>query len=155
MAESENCDFPRTPGFLDLDPLQNPQTPFRLLDSEYWVQFSPRQVPLPSRIGGLKLQVSCLGRNNDDGCSSFYYYFPSEIYLVVFTTYLLLAHFSDAKIEVQILSGALGSGKAKHRPRLAGYRSIPEILHHCVLVPLRSAQRLVGTYLVLHAFHRT
>lgn len=58
------------------------------------------------------------------------------------------------KIEIKMLSRALGSGKAEHRPRLVEFCSIPEPLLHYV-VPLKSGQQLLGTCSVLHAFYRT
>lgn len=95
--------------------------------------FNPLHIPLPSRVGGLKLYISYLGRNNDNNCSYFYYWFPAKICLVCLLPSLNsapsvpIAHCSDATVEVKILICALGSGEAEHRPRLAGYCSIPEI----------------------------
>lgn len=102
--------------------------------------------------------MSYLGRINHNEYSYFYYCFPAKICLVCLLPSLNpvdpITHCSDAAVDAQILRGALGSGKAEHSPKGVGYCSIPEILHHHVLVPLRSAQKFLGPYSVLHAFRR-
>lgn len=92
-----------------------------------------------------RIQVSYLGRINHNEYSYFYYCFPAKICLVCLLPILNpvdpITHCSDAAVDAQILRGALGSGKAEHSPKGVGYCSVPEILHHHVLVPFRSAQK--------------